>query len=264
MKRGLTAEQLAERRKGIGGSDAAIIASGTPEEWHALWLNKTGRAPDADLSDVFAVQLGLVTEELNLYWYERSKGRPVTRRGEAVICAAHDFLRCTLDGFDASVPAIIQAKHVNGFTKLDDCVAKYTPQVTHEMLVCGVADGFLSVIIGTDEPKVVPIEFDHWWSEEYLDRAKQFWAYVRENKEPPGAPKAMSAPAPKPVRKIDFTGNNEWAFHAGAWIEHQTAAKKFKAAEAGLKALVEADVAEATGHGILAKRDGRGVTIKAA
>ena len=40
LKLGLTPEQIAGRRKFIGGSDAAKIVSG---DWHSLWLEKTGR-----------------------------------------------------------------------------------------------------------------------------------------------------------------------------------------------------------------------------
>src|SRR5712671_2801246 len=105
-----TAAQLEERRKFIGASDVPKIMKG---EWYQLWLVKTGRSTSEDLSDVFAVQMGLVTEDLNLDWYTRRTGRPVTRQEEKVICPTVPFLRCTLDGWDPELPGPIQAKHVN-------------------------------------------------------------------------------------------------------------------------------------------------------
>ncbi len=40
---GLTEQQIQRRKLGIGGSDARIIANGTQEDWHNLWLQKTGQ-----------------------------------------------------------------------------------------------------------------------------------------------------------------------------------------------------------------------------
>ena len=57
-------------------------------------------------------------------------------------------------------------------------------------------------------------------------------------------------------------GNNEWASFAVDWIAHGAAAKKFTAAEKGLKGLVEPDVRKAAGHGIEITRDGRGLKVK--
>ena len=48
----------AERRKGIGGSDANIIMSGDPERLIALWREKRGEAEPEDLSGNLAVQMG--------------------------------------------------------------------------------------------------------------------------------------------------------------------------------------------------------------
>ena len=52
----------------IGGSDARRIMEG---DWHNLWLEKTGRAKSADLSENIAVQLGVWTEAFNVMWFKR-------------------------------------------------------------------------------------------------------------------------------------------------------------------------------------------------
>lgn len=258
----LTKEALIERRKGLGGSDAIKIM-GTDEDWYALWLDKTGRIEPEDLSAVFAVQLGTVTEELNLDWYTLKTGQPVIRRGEVVICPDYALLRCTLDGFDASKPAVIQAKHVNGFSKLPDVINRYTPQVIHEMICTQAPNGFLSVIIGTNEPVVVDIPYDDFYASEYTDRCRLFWSYVEQDKEPTGAPKAPEPPIPlDKMRVVDMTGNNLWSDLANRWLETEAPAKAFAKAVTDVKALVEKDVREASGYGIIASRDGRGVTIK--
>jgi predicted phage-related endonuclease len=259
----LTAEAIIERRMGLGGSDAIRIM-GTDDDWHKLWLEKTGRADGDDLSTVWPVQLGIVTEALNLRWYEFKTGRKLTRLGDVVICPDHSFLRCTLDGFDASIPAVIQAKHVNGFSKIEDVVARYSPQVTHEMIVTQAPQGFLSVIIGASEPVVQEVEYDAFFASEYIERCAEFWQYVIDDREPPGAPMATSVAPPKAERVVDFSGNNAWGQWAAEWLENQIAAKRFTIAVTEIKALIEADVKEAFGFGITASRSKAGaITIKA-
>ena len=52
-----------ERPKTIGGSDAVRIMEG---DWHTLWKEKTGRQEPKDLSRVLPVQLGILSETLNI------------------------------------------------------------------------------------------------------------------------------------------------------------------------------------------------------
>lgn len=251
----LSKEALAERRKGIGGSDAAKIISG---DWHALWLDKTGRSEPEDLSDIWPVQLGVETESLNLAWYARRMDRQVARCGDVVICPEHKFLRCTLDGFDEVDSAVIQAKHVNGFSKIGDVRARYTPQVMHEMICTGVQRGILSVIIGANEPVLEVIELDDFWATDYIEKCREFWGYVERDEEPPQGRPLEAPPVPTLMRVVDMTGNNAFAAGAADWLATKDAAKKFKTSETDLKALVEADVREATGHGITISRNKAG------
>ena len=58
----------------MGGDDAALIR---------LWQEKRGEVEPEDLSRNLAVQLGLVTEDLNRRWYEANTGRGHYRRPEA-------------------------------------------------------------------------------------------------------------------------------------------------------------------------------------
>ena len=255
----MSPQELAERRLGIGASDAGKIISG---EWYDLWLNKTGRKPDEDLSDVWPVQMGKTTEDLNLDWYERKAGRKLTSRQQKVISAEYPMLRATLDGRDDAVPCVVEAKHVNGFSKMPDVVARYTPQVLHQMLCAQVPHGFLSVIVGANEPVLTEIEWDEFWVNGYVDLCTEFWAYVTSDKEPSGAPAALAPPMSiEKMRTVDMEGNNQWASFAADWKENSKAAKKFDAGLKGLKGLVESDVKLATGHGVSISRDGRGLKV---
>lgn len=253
----LTKEQLIERRKGIGASDASRILD--PTEWPALWAEKVGKSEGKDLSDVFAVQLGHATEALNLDWYERRVGNPVTRRGDAVLSYTYPFLRCTLDGFDDKLIAVVQAKHVNAYSKMDEVVLRYTPQVTHEMIVTGARKAILSVIVGTNEPVREEVPYDEFFAIEYIAKAKEFWGYVERNEEPPGSGEALAAPTPPAImRRVDMTGSNEWADAAVVWLDNRKQAKLFDVAATSIKKMIEPDVCEAKGHGIVASRNKAG------
>lgn len=256
----LTPEAIKERRKGLGGSDAGKIVSG---DWHTLWLDKTGRSEAEDLSGVWPVQLGNCTESLNLEWYARKTGHLVTRLGEVVICPEYPILRCTLDGFDEGDGLVIQAKHVNGFSKIEDVRARYEPQVRHEMIVCGAERGILSVIIGSNEPVLELIEHDEFWANDYIDRCHQFWRYVEKDEEPPQGKPLEAAPAPIVMRTVDMSGSNAWASGAADWLNHGAAAKLFEAAKSDLKKFMLPDMKEAFGHGVRAVRSRNGsISIK--
>lgn len=261
MKLGLTPAQLAERRKGIGGSDARYIVEG---EWHSLWMDKTGRAEPVDLSRVLVVQMGHATEEFNAYWYKLLTGKVLVERGAPRQHSEYPFMRCTLDGIVANKPAMVwQAKHVNAFSKIEEVVARYTPQVTHEMIVCGLNLAVLSVFIGTDKFEAVEIELDEFFAATYVDRCREFWGYVERDEPPPqGAPLAVPAPVEK-FRTISMQSNNAWGDAAARWIANKDPAKLFEASVKDIKALIEPDVGEAEGHGITVKRSKAGaLTIK--
>lgn len=251
----LTAEQLQERKKGLGASDARYIVDG---KWHELWLQKTSRVEPDDLSWVFPVQLGSVTEELNLRFYGHKTGHAVSRQGEALVSKEYPFLRCTLDGFDAAETAVIECKHVNGFSKIDEVRERYVPQVTHQMIMCGVRKAILSVIIGTSEPVLELIELDDFFATDYIERCRDFWQHVIDDRAPEMGSPLPEPPAPSVMRTVSMEGNNAWSSAAADWSTHKAAAKLFKSAETDLKAMVEPDVRLAEGHGIAISRNKAG------
>jgi hypothetical protein len=61
-----------DRRHFIGGSDARIIMGEDEKALIRLWQEKRGEVGPEDLSANLIVQLGVVTEDLNRVWYERS------------------------------------------------------------------------------------------------------------------------------------------------------------------------------------------------
>jgi hypothetical protein len=61
----LDPKSLSERLGTVGGSDINIIAGGNPDRVNDLWLRKRGELEPDDLSTVWPVLMGHITEELN-------------------------------------------------------------------------------------------------------------------------------------------------------------------------------------------------------
>lgn len=253
----LTPEQLAKRRYSIGGSDAGKIMRG---EWADLWLEKLGRKESDDLSGVLAVQLGSWTEAFNAVWYQRLTGIEVINRGQECMHADNAWQTCTLDGRVnlACGLSVWEAKHVGGRESLETVVARYQPQIHHQMHVTGLGWAVLSILIGTDKFEYVEVERDEFYLAALLEREEEFWRHVVENIPPPDMP-TVEAPVPREkLRTVDFSLNNEWASHAVDWLAHREAAKKFTTSEKGIKALMLADIGNGQGAGIQCKRDKAG------
>ena len=248
----------AARRKTLGGSDANILMNGDPAAILHLWREKRGEAEPEDLSRVLPVQMGVWTEPLNIHWFQLMTGRSVQNRGDVCAHSVYPFMACTLDGLTITAAgtntAVFEAKHVNAFAKIDEVVQKYMPQLHHNMAVTGLSHAILSVFVGTFTHEVVEVACDDWYLAQLIDREKAFWACVVSG-EPPLEMPAVSAPvAPDKWRTVAMEGNNEWAAHAADWLECRDAAKKFTASEKGIKALMEADMGHAHGHGLECKR----------
>lgn len=259
---GLTARQFALRRGGIGGSDATIILSGDPDKMSRLWREKRGEVAAEDLRGVLPVVLGCWTEEFNRQWYQKQTGFPVVDGGSAWQDLVHPWRRATLDGIIESKRAIWEAKHTNAFAKPEEIIARYMPQLQHNLAVCNLDLAVLSVIYGNHKWECYEIAADWLYQDELLEVEHRFWESLRTGAPPVALP---PPPAPKPVarRELCFDGNNAWADAAGSWLDNAEAAKRHAAAVRTLKALIEDDVALAFGHGVEARRSKAGaVTIR--
>jgi hypothetical protein len=251
----LTAEQKEFRSKLLGGSDANVIMGGNEDYLMNLWLTKTKQKEDDDLSDNLNVQMGVYTEPFNIQWFTKQTGRVVTDNGTQRISPYHSFMGCTLDGITDGGVTVFEAKHVSAFAKDDEVLDKYYPQLTHNMLVCGLEKAVLSVFFGNGKWEKFDVSLDALYSDILIGAEAKFWDCV-EKKIPP-INIQVRAPI-EAVRKVDMTGNNAWANFAQQLKMNSVANKLYDEAVKGLKGLVEEDMLEAYGYGISFKRDKRG------
>lgn len=256
-----------DRSSYIGGSDAKRILEG---DWLSLYQEKMGLRPEEDLSRNFQVQLGVFTEPFHLGWLNKYEGfdiHPIQQQRSRV--AGDEFMAANLDGWCSAHNTFIDTKHSNIRASRESMVEWYQPQIAH---YCNVVDrtyGYVSYIAGNAEPDYFRMEP----SEEYrlvlreLERA--FWWHIENRTAPEGVPPSLAGVALKgkdeaanvkidAMRTVDMSMNNQWAVLATDYQLNIDAAATFEKAKKGLKEMVEKDVRQASGHGVVIKRSKNG------
>jgi putative phage-type endonuclease len=263
LQLGLTPEQHAQRRLGIGASDAKTIMAGTAEEQLKLLKLKRGEIEPEDLSHILPVCMGVVTEELNRHWFEQVTGFWLENAGKVIVSETYTWMRCSLDGWVLKLECPLECKHMNAFADMAAAVKIYQPQLQHQMIVCDTDKAVLSVFFGTLKHDWLVVPRDEAYCQQLIDREALFWHWV-ESGETPMELLPIAAPVlPSQYRTVDFTGNNAYAMHAGIFIETESAAKNHESAKKGIKELMDPDVGTAHGYGVIAKRSKTGaITIR--
>lgn len=252
----LTAEQLRQRKGLFTASCANVLLGDKPDKVMNMFYEFTEdpRYVAPDLDDVWPVQLGSVTEELNLDWYARRTGNEVTRRGEVVVSPEYDWAACTLDGWDATTSRPVECKHVGGWEPMEKVIARYQPQLHWQMIVMEAETCAISIIEGAKEPVVTILPFAAEYGAALFARANIFMQCVA-SKTPPIAANDNIPPPVVATKAYDMSGNNYWADQATVWLSVNDAARTAQAAEKTLKMMMPRDAASAKGYGVEITRD---------
>lgn len=264
---GMSPEIKAARRSGIGGSDARIIMSGDQDAIDALWREKSGLCDGPDFSDSLLVTMGIVLEDLNLYWFEKQTGYQVKSEQKRCVFPGWERATCTLDGEvfcseGVNILGLFEAKFMMPFHwSLEGAVKKYWPQLQHNMMVCGADRIWISIITGAAGFSYLEIEADPFYQIQMLRAEQDFWACVEEGRQP-GCP-VIDTPIVIADRVIDMSGSNSWAEQAGIIREAKPHVDLHAKAMKEIKTLMPTDAKEARGHGVKITRSKTGtLTVK--
>lgn len=220
---GLSAEQRANRRNFVGGSESEAVCSGDPAKMQAVYLEKIGEVVSAE-NGTWTRFVQDRMEHAALDWIEEygckdARGimvippGPITRRGEQPTASLHPFIGCTLDGWLTTVEGPSNVKRLNrwtgkkqGQTAIEWAVEKYTVSTMHECIACDALYGYLILVIDEAEPVAVRVDVDPWVAEEMVARLTDFWKCVEERTPPEGT--AVPFVAPKieiaQLRRLDL------------------------------------------------------------
>lgn len=252
-----------DRTKGIGGSDAVRIMRG---DWLALYNEKVGLTEPEDLSQVFGVQLGILTEPLHLKFFAMRSGIDVTLKPDTLLeHPVYTFMNGHIDGWLESKDTFIECKHTNSFANLREKARYYMAQLQHYMVVAQVDHCYFSCIFGNSDPEYCIVDRDDNYIAELIEAEQAFWWHV-QNKTPPednGEASAKAEALAKAVvidnlRSVDMSQTNSWNVLADEWLNTLEASKINDKTGKEIKALVPDDAAEAFGSGIIVRRDRRG------
>lgn len=256
----LTPEQIIAREGKLTASRVAALMDGDKEEIYRIWQELCGDpsfVPE-NLDDVWQVQLGSLTEKINLDWYEKKRDRILTRRGEVVVHPDYEWAAATLDGFDEMLPGPVETKHSGGYEKHDTVVQRYMAQCHWQMECTQTKQCALSIIYGNKEPFVEVIPYNKGYADEMMVRAHKFMVHVWEMT-PPVELEPVRAHIPQSqMREYNFTGNNHFAAYANDWLRHKQASIDFDKAQEALKEMVPHDANRVFGHGISISRSKSG------
>lgn len=234
---------LEDRRKGIGGSDAAAVLGCSP--WATpldVYLDKIGEAGPQEETD--AMRFGAILEPVIREEYRRRTGFDVMHSSAlAFVNEEYQFMRAHLDGIArpkgkaSRVLEIKTARSADGWGEegTDEVPIQYNAQVQHYMAVTGLMVADVAVLIGGSQFRIYTVEADRELHEAMIQREHDFWH-----------DHVLSRVPPDPINADDvaklFAKDNGEAIEAdhelfAAWHDLREARARAKSIDAEIEAL---------------------------
>lgn len=202
-------EWLAERKKGIGASDASAILGLSPWKTNVqLWKEKTGRTEPKDIGGKDCVKYGKEAEHYLRELFKLDFPQYLVTYDEFKIIrnAERPFIFATLDGqieFMCKVPVMrygileIKTANIEGGAKAREWAENQIPQVyyvqvLHQLLATGYDFAILKAQLkyGYGDKRIVTIhreieraDVEHDF-EYLLEKEIEFWGYVERDERP--------------------------------------------------------------------------------
>ena len=180
---------LAQRRKTIGGSDAAAIVGlsrySTP---YTIFMDKTGRLPDKP--DTEAMRLGRDLEDYVAKRWQEATGKKVRRLQAMLYNPMYPFAHADVDrmvigedaGLECKTTSTLDVKQFNGV----EFPEKYYAQCVHYLAVTGLKRWYLAVLVFGRGFFEFTLERDQLEIDALMTAEAEFWTEnVAEDNPPP-------------------------------------------------------------------------------
>lgn len=260
---------LMERKGFIGGSDLYNILRG---DWHDLWLVKTGRKQPDDLSHIFKVNLGNVTERYNLEWLSKDTGLAIADEQSV---AFTELLGVPFKGQadaigtdEQGVRYLIECKHTSSNRSMNQMLDSYMPQIQLYMCLFQLKQAYLSVIFG-NEHDYCTVDYNQDYLHAVVTKVAEFWQLVTSDTEPSYDLTTFkidwSAININGLKLRDASKDNHFTSLASDFVSTVDTAKEHEAIKKELRSLVADDEREVFCDLLTIKRDKRGacrITVK--
>ncbi len=211
IKYDTTEEWLKIRQQGIGGSDVAVLM-GLSSYKSPLELWKEKVTGEAEYTTSLAAERGKALEPVALREYERITGNKVDKIDGGVLRSKeYPFMQASLDGYVKDKNILIEAKSANtfvanqwgeldaeGICETEEIPPNYYLQVQHYMVVTGFKQCVVVVYFtAIDKIGRYPIQADLETQQIIIDREKDFWSDVNNDRPPTAEARDISITYPK-------------------------------------------------------------------
>lgn len=187
--RNMTHEQwLKERRKAIGGSDAAaIVGLSAYASPFTVWLDKLGKSEPKP--DTEAMRIGRDLEEYVAQRFTEATGKKVRRKNAIIYNSMYPFAHANIDREIVGENAILECKTTSILNlkkfKGGEYPANYYVQVMHYMAVTGAQKAYISVLVLGEGFYWYEVERDQNEINALMEAEQELWEHVVQQTEPP-------------------------------------------------------------------------------
>ena len=178
-------EWLEYRKRGIGGSDAAVVCGisryKSPVE---LWMEKTDQMPYQEAGE--AAYWGTQLEALVRDEFTKRTGIEVIQPHQLLQSEEHPFMLANLDGICQHPElgtCVFEAKTASAFKASEwenDIPDQYALQIAHYLAVTGYAGAYIAVLIGGNTFRWKFVERDETLISLLIQLEEEFWNHVEE------------------------------------------------------------------------------------
>lgn len=176
-------EWLDQRKKGIGGSDAAAVAG--LNRWKSaveVWLDKTGQGEPKEQNE--KMYWGVVLEDVIAQEFEKRSGKKVKRYNSILQHPEHEFMLANVDRLIIGERAGLECKTSSKFfsDQWTETVypQEYYLQCQHYMAVTGLSKWYLAVLLNGSEYREYEIDRDEEVIESLIKIESDFWKLVQD------------------------------------------------------------------------------------
>jgi len=232
----------------------------TTDAEQLLWYQVKVCEIDPDPEN-YAMRAGTAMEPVILNERMLETGELITRRQEVVDHPAFpEHFCCTLDGWEESKRAVVEAKFVSPFMSRDEIFRYYYPQVAFQMACTDAQAGFLLVGQGTNPPIEIECVRDVSYEDELLARCTAALFCIKTLTPPCALPVVVP---PERWRTIDLdVEQTNWGQELreilAVYESTKAYAEQHDAAGKEARALIPEDVGKVLTPGFTISRNKRG------
>lgn len=184
----LTDEQLRNRSRGIGGSDAAACVG--ESKWSTsrqLWHKKRNHTMAREMNE--PMRWGHLIESVILDEYERRTGFPLTRDVNTLRHPEHEWMLANIDAWAAEQSIVVDAKNCRssdgwGRPGTDEVPPDYWWQAQHYMAVIGCDQADIVVLFAGQDFQIYTVWADQESQDNLIELERRLWQHVLDGTMP--------------------------------------------------------------------------------